>query len=92
MQPIVAPFPAARLRRNRATPSVRDLVRENYLAAGDLIWPVFVRDGEGVEESTRREVCPTQKALEMSPVTLTRSRLTYACVPRRPTADAKRPS
>jgi len=50
MQPIVAPFPAARLRRNRATPSVRDLVRENYLAAGDLIWPVFVRDGEGVEE------------------------------------------
>ncbi len=50
MQSIVAPFPAARLRRNRATASVRDLVRENYLSAGDFIWPVFVRDGEGVEE------------------------------------------
>lgn len=50
MQSIVSPFPAARLRRNRVSPSVRDLVRENYLAAGDLIWPIFVRDGENVEE------------------------------------------
>ena len=50
MQSIVSPFPAGRLRRNRATASVRDLVRENYLSTGDLIWPVFVRDGEGVEE------------------------------------------
>ena len=29
---------------------MRDLVRENYLTAGDLIWPVFVRDGQGIEE------------------------------------------
>ncbi|MDG1737396.1 MAG: porphobilinogen synthase [Paracoccaceae bacterium] len=50
MQSIVAPFPAGRLRRNRSSGLIRDLVRENYLAAGDLIWPVFVRDGEGVEE------------------------------------------
>ncbi|MDG2341102.1 MAG: porphobilinogen synthase [Paracoccaceae bacterium] len=50
MQSIVSPFPAARLRRNRATASIRDLVRENYLSAGDFIWPVFVRDGENVEE------------------------------------------
>ncbi len=50
MTPIVAPFPAARLRRTRVTPAVRALVRENTLEAGDLIWPVFVRSGEGIEE------------------------------------------
>ncbi|MGR3759342.1 porphobilinogen synthase [Roseobacteraceae bacterium NS-SX3] len=50
MKPTVAPFPAARLRRTRATPALRDLVRENMLSVSDLIWPVFVRDGDGVEE------------------------------------------
>lgn len=50
MQSIVAPFPAGRLRRTRSSASVRDLVRENDISVGDLIWPVFVRDGEGVEE------------------------------------------
>lgn len=50
MTPTVAPFPAARLRRIRATPAIRDLVRENTLGVGDLIWPVFVRDGTGIEE------------------------------------------
>ena len=50
MTPIVAPFPAARLRRTRVTPAVRALVRQNALEPGDLIWPVFVRSGEGIEE------------------------------------------
>ena len=50
MHPVHAPFPATRLRRTRATPAVRALVRENALEAGDLIWPVFVRAGEGIEE------------------------------------------
>ena len=50
MSPTVAPFPAARLRRTRSTPAIRDLVRENMLTVGDLIWPVFVRDGTGIEE------------------------------------------
>ena len=50
MQPIVAPFPSARLRRTRKNPALRDLVRENSLSVGDMIWPVFVRDGENVEE------------------------------------------
>ena len=45
----VAPFPHTRLRRNRATPAIRDLVRENSLGVGDLIWPVFVMDGEDDE-------------------------------------------
>ncbi len=50
MHPVHAPFPATRLRRTRANPAVRALVRENALEAGDLIWPVFVRAGEGIEE------------------------------------------
>ncbi|WP_425038760.1 porphobilinogen synthase [Primorskyibacter sp. S187A] len=45
-----APFPATRFRRTRASGALRDLVRENTLTPGDFIWPVFVRDGEGVEE------------------------------------------
>ncbi|QFT59870.1 Delta-aminolevulinic acid dehydratase [Sulfitobacter sp. THAF37] len=50
MNPVVAPFPAARLRRTRVSPAVRALVRENALEVGDLIWPVFVRAGDGIEE------------------------------------------
>jgi porphobilinogen synthase len=45
-----APFPAARLRRLRRTAALRDLVAEHRLSAADLIWPVFIRDGQGVEE------------------------------------------
>ncbi|WP_321832683.1 porphobilinogen synthase [Thalassovita sp.] len=45
-----APYPLTRFRRLRQSAQVRDLVRENTLTTGDLIWPVFVRDGEGVEE------------------------------------------
>ena len=46
----IAPYPAARFRRARQTAAIRDLVRENSLSPADFIWPVFVRDGEGVEE------------------------------------------
>ncbi|WP_111734365.1 porphobilinogen synthase [Roseovarius amoyensis] len=50
MRPIQAPFPATRLRRTRQNAAVRALVRQSTLSPGDLIWPLFVRDGEGVEE------------------------------------------
>ncbi|MHA6261980.1 porphobilinogen synthase [Arenibacterium sp. CAU 1754] len=50
MKPTVAPFPLARLRRARQSPAIRSLVQENYLSVGDLIWPVFVRDGADIEE------------------------------------------
>ncbi len=50
MAPIVPPFPAARLRRTRATAALRALVRERELAVGDLIWPLFLRDGAGLAE------------------------------------------
>ncbi|SFN71008.1 porphobilinogen synthase [Roseovarius lutimaris] len=50
MRPTQAAFPATRLRRTRQSPSIRALVAENTLSAADLIWPLFVRDGKGVEE------------------------------------------
>ncbi|MEX1042955.1 MAG: porphobilinogen synthase [Pirellulaceae bacterium] len=39
-------FPTTRLRRNRTTPWLRRLVRETVLSVDDLIWPVFVQEGE----------------------------------------------
>jgi len=50
MRPTQAPFPATRLRRLRRSDALRRLTRQTSLSVDDLIWPVFVRDGEGVEE------------------------------------------
>ncbi|MCL6282016.1 porphobilinogen synthase [Ruegeria sp. 2012CJ41-6] len=50
MKPIAAPFPITRFRRARQSQAIRGLVRETVLTVDDLIWPVFVRDGEGIEE------------------------------------------
>ncbi|MCH2546581.1 MAG: porphobilinogen synthase [Alphaproteobacteria bacterium] len=38
-------YPQVRLRRNRRTPWLRNLVGENRLTVQDLIWPVFVQEG-----------------------------------------------
>ncbi len=43
-------FPATRLRRTRAFAWSRALHREVVLTPADLIWPLFVTDGSGVEE------------------------------------------
>ena len=45
-----AAFPAIRHRRLRASRALRNLVREHELSVHDLIWPIFVRDGTGIEE------------------------------------------
>ncbi|NBD29468.1 MAG: porphobilinogen synthase [Alphaproteobacteria bacterium] len=50
MTPTMPPFPAARLRRLRATPALRTLVRETTLSPADFIWPVFVMEGRDREE------------------------------------------
>lgn len=47
---ILADFPAARPRRNRKHEFSRRLMRETVLTADDFIYPVFVREGQGVEE------------------------------------------
>ena len=43
-------FPSIRMRRNRQTDWSRRLVAENRLSVDDLIWPIFVRAGHGLEE------------------------------------------
>ena len=43
-------FPMTRLRRNRKTKWARGLTKENLLSPEDLIWPVFVQEGENLEE------------------------------------------
>ncbi|WP_432797626.1 porphobilinogen synthase [Poriferisphaera sp. WC338] len=43
-------FPAIRMRRNRRTDWLRRMVREHALSVNDLIWPVFVIEGDHVRE------------------------------------------
>ncbi|NLN68876.1 MAG: porphobilinogen synthase [Alcaligenaceae bacterium] len=47
---ITADFPASRPRRNRRDDFSRRLVRENILSVNDLIYPVFVKEGNNLHE------------------------------------------
>ncbi|WLD11196.1 porphobilinogen synthase [Planctellipticum variicoloris] len=44
-------YPTTRLRRLRQSDWSRRLVREHQLSVNDLIWPVFVQEGQGVRTS-----------------------------------------
>ena len=44
-------YPATRMRRNRQNEWVRRMMAENVLTTADLIWPVFVVDGENERQS-----------------------------------------
>ncbi len=52
-------YPTTRLRRNRRDDWSRRLVRENHLRVDDLIWPVFVHEGEN-----RRQPIPSMPGVE----------------------------
>jgi porphobilinogen synthase len=43
-------FPRLRLRRLRRSESLRALVRETHVDAGDLIYPLFVVEGKGIRQ------------------------------------------
>src|SRR6476469_2805998 len=45
-----ASFPQLRLRRTRSAPWSRAMVAETTLSPSDLIWPLFIAEGQGVEE------------------------------------------
>ena len=47
---MTASYPATRLRRSRAAAWSRALHRETVLTPADLVWPLFVTEGQGVEE------------------------------------------
>ena len=50
MIPVSRSFPATRMRRMRRDDFSRRLMREHTLTADDLIYPVFVLEGERREE------------------------------------------
>jgi porphobilinogen synthase len=52
-------FPHIRMRRMRSKPYLRDLVRENEITVHDLIYPMFILEGEG-----KREPIGTMPGLE----------------------------
>jgi len=47
---ITPSYPKTRLRRTRASNWSRALHRETLLTPADLIWPLFITDGSGIEE------------------------------------------
>jgi porphobilinogen synthase len=47
---MTASFPSIRMRRTRANSWCRALVTEHSVSPSDLIWPLFIAEGEGVEE------------------------------------------
>jgi porphobilinogen synthase len=53
------PFPHTRMRRLRSSAFARALVRESVLTPGDLIYPVFVLEGNG-----QREPVPSMPGVE----------------------------
>ena len=43
-------FPVSRLRRLRKTPVLRDMFRETSVSKADLIYPLFIVEGENVKK------------------------------------------
>ena len=58
-------FPQTRLRRNREQPFIRRLVREHQVTADDLIYPMFLMDGD----NTRTDI-PSMPGIERLSVDL----------------------
>jgi len=49
----IGSYPNVRLRRNRKMEWSRRLVSESNLSADDLIWPIFIREGENIKEPVK---------------------------------------
>ncbi len=47
----IGQFPQRRMRRLRRTGFLRDIVRESALAASDLLFPVFIHEGNGKQQA-----------------------------------------
>ncbi|MDR0736742.1 MAG: porphobilinogen synthase [Zoogloeaceae bacterium] len=62
---VVAHFPAARMRRMRRDDFSRRLMRESVLTPDDLIYPVFVLDGEKREEAVPSMPGITRQSIDL---------------------------
>ena len=63
---MTASFPARRMRRMRAQPFSRALMAENNLTAADLIYPVFVLDGENKTEAVESMPGVSRRSLDLT--------------------------
>ena len=55
----IGQFPQRRMRRLRRTSFLRDMVRESALSSADLLYPVFITDGQG-----KRQVIASMPGVE----------------------------
>ena len=53
MKDSILKYPSTRLRRNRQSKWIRNLVEEHSLTSNDLIWPVFICEGENKKEEIK---------------------------------------
>ena len=53
MKDSILKFPSTRLRRNRQSNWIRNLVEEHSLTSNDLIWPVFICEGKNKKEEIK---------------------------------------
>ena len=53
MKESILKFPSTRLRRNRQSSWIRNLVEEHSLTSNDLIWPVFICEGKNKKEEIK---------------------------------------
>ncbi len=67
-------FPSTRLRRNRRFPWSRALIREHELTPSDLIWPVFIHEGQG-----KRTPVPSMPGVERLSIDLLPEAVAVAC-------------
>ena len=64
MKSMIASFPTARARRLRRTDALRALARENHLSVNDLIWPVFICDGDNIEDPVPSMPCVMRRSID----------------------------
>ncbi len=86
----LAPFPAARLRRLRQAPWIRDLVRETVLTPADLIWSMVVHEGEGEVEVASMPGAPRLSIKGAAEAARTARALGIPCIAIFPQVDGSR--
>ncbi|MBB5514805.1 porphobilinogen synthase [Rubricella aquisinus] len=62
-----APYPLSRPRRLRRTPWMRNLVQETTLSVSDLIWPLFVREGQNELEPVASMPGVARRSVDLIP-------------------------
>lgn len=66
-------FPDTRMRRLRRHGWIRDMVQENHVTVDDMIWPIFVLDGE-----KRSEDIPSMPHVQRNSIDLTLKKVEHA--------------